>query len=132
MRPHLAAALSSLPLGLLVLVGCQDEPGLAAVRIVSTTWNGWDADHEPASTTLTLAPAEGEQGVAGCGVTLTVADVGRDRAVVRSDEALAPVNASGGTDLRDTRDDWEVEAGEVVEMATATMDGGCTFELSVG
>lgn len=59
------------------------------------------------STTLPLAPTEG-------------------------DEALAPTNASGGTDLRDTQDEWEVEPGEVVEMATATMDGGCTFELSVG
>ncbi|WP_447646591.1 hypothetical protein [Nocardioides zeae] len=131
MRPHLAALLS-LPVGLLVLAGCSDEPDFSEVRIVSTTWNGWDPDTEPTSTTLTLAAAAGEEGVAGCGVALTVVEVGRGRAVLRSDEPLAPRNPSGGTDLRDTRDEWEVEPGEVVETATATTDGGCTFELSVG
>ncbi|GAB3090383.1 hypothetical protein [Nocardioides zeae] len=131
MRPS-TAALLSLPVGLLVLVGCASDPEFTEVRIVSTTWNGWDPDYEPTTTTSTLAPAEGEETVVGCGVTITVVGVEHDRALLRSDEALAPVGDTGGIDLRDTQDEVEVAMGEVVEMSTATMDGGCGFELSVG
>ena len=131
MRPALTALLS-LPVCLLALAGCSSEPDVTEVRIVSTTWNGWDPDHEPTTTTSTLPPAAGEETVVGCGVTITVVDVERDRVLLRSDEALAPVGDSGGIALRDTQDEVEVERGEVVEMSTATTDGGCGFELSVG
>ncbi|MDR6172982.1 hypothetical protein QE364_001683 [Nocardioides zeae] len=131
MRPS-TAALLSLPVALLALAGCASEPDVSEVRIVSTPWNGWDPDHDPTATTWTLLPAEGEEADVGCGVTLTVVDVGGDHAVLRSSEDLAPTNDTGGIRLRDTQDEWEVERGEVVEAATATTDGGCRFELSVG
>lgn len=134
MRPSLAALLP-LPVALLAplaLVGCSSEPEFAEVQIVSTTWNGWDADYEPTTTTSTLLPAEGEDTVVGCGVTMTVVGVERDRVLLRSDESLAPLGDAGGISLRDTQREVEVAVGEVVEMSTATTDGGCRFELSAG
>lgn len=131
MRPS-TAALLSLPVALLALAGCASEPDFTEVRVVSTPWNGWDPDHDPTSTTSTLPPAQGEEAQVGCGVTLTVVEVDTDHAVLRSSEDLAPTNDTGGIRLRGTQQDWEVEQGEVVEAATATTDGGCRFELSVG
>ncbi|HEY1133674.1 MAG TPA: hypothetical protein VGE77_03800 [Nocardioides sp.] len=129
---HLTRSLTATAVVTAVLgvAGCSGgEPEFTEIHVVSSDWNGWDRDHRSTETTTTLAAEDGAASSVGCGVTLTVVDVGRDVVVLRSDQALAPRSASGGIALSDPQDEVEVERDEVVEMATATTDAGCSVEL---
>jgi hypothetical protein len=127
-------------LGLLTACGADDgsdaggAPPASGITVVATDWNGWDRDHEPTPVTRTLSAEEGASVSVPCPVggpvEVSVESVDGEGAVLRTDDDMAPEGETGGADLNDLTDRFELPAGDAVRFDTPTLDAGCGFEVT--
>jgi hypothetical protein len=144
MRPRLLVPV--LTAALLVLPACGDDDGGGAdirqgrpaepltLTVVATDWNGWDPEHVATPETTSVDVELGaELEVRGAGsdpVVLTVSEVRDDAVEVTASEALA-TSDDGGLDLNDPVDDFEVGLDAPTELATATLDAGVGYVVTL-
>ena len=141
MTPSTTRLLVPLTLAALVATGCRsdgdgdgDTPSGSprTLVVVSSDWNGWDAEHvaTPETTTLPVRVGASAQ-VESTGETVTFEVVGVDggRVEVSSDHKLAPQGETGGSNLNDLVHQVTVVPGDETVLRTPTLDAGYSYTL---
>ena len=133
-RRSLALALAAACLPSLTGCGLLDpDPGPVPVTFTSSSWNGWERDHEPTRTTMTVDVTKGASvpftGHVDFDITFT--DVDEDSVELTTSEPMSPRGEGGGLSLADTETEFTVERGETLRFSTPTMDGGMHYEVTL-
>lgn len=121
-RSRIAAMLLALCAGVLTLAACSgNDPDLELT--ISTD-----------GSETTLQAAEGASATVDMmsdKLTITVDSVDGEKVVISTSEAMAPRNPSGGINLNDLRSTFPVTLDEPAKFATATMDAGQSYEVTL-
>lgn len=120
--------------GALGLAACGPIPPME-ITIVSEDWNGWDPEHKTTPHTVTMKAEAGAQAqVDNLGadkLIVRVITVSADAVEIQLSEPMAPASEAGGVNLSELQDRFEVRSGRTTRFATASMDAGISYEVTL-
>lgn len=128
-----ALATMLLPLGFLAACGGDPEPA-AEVTVEMSDWSGWSPDYEPQVKVVTHAVAAGDtfelDPTFGGPETVTVEEIDEDSVTLLFDAPLSPRN-DGRINMNMNVWAPTITEGRATELATATLDAGMNYTITV-
>lgn len=114
--------------------GCSSDERSETLRVVTSTWNGWDRNDKPVPETTTFEVSPGDTfqvDTVGGPAEFTVSLINDTSVDLFTTQRLAFAQPGGGIDLNDTRRRFAVTRDAPLELATPTLDAGTSITITI-